>query len=54
VESLKILALCITNCYEVTFYPNLKYNFSAVNIIFGLFGVAKMDNLNCVIVNFMK
>jgi len=54
VESLKILALCITNWYEVTFYPNLKYNFSAVNIIFGLFGVAEVDNLNCIIVNFMK
>lgn len=51
---MKILALCIANWYEVTFYPNLKYNFSAVNIIFGLSGVAEIDNLNCVIVNFMK
>jgi len=51
---LQLLALCITNWHKVMFYPNLKYNFSAVNIIFGLFGVAEMDNLNCVIDNFMK
>jgi hypothetical protein len=50
VESFKILALCIANWCEVTLYPN----FSAVNIIFGLFGIAKMDNLECIIGNFMK
>jgi hypothetical protein len=51
---LKILALCIADWYEVTFCPNLKYNFSVVNIIIDLLDVAEMDNLNCIIFNFIK
>jgi hypothetical protein len=40
--------------YDARIHERQVYNFSAVNILGGLFGVAEMDNLNCVKVNFMK
>ena len=40
--------------YDARIHERQVYNFSAANITLGLFGVAEMDNLNCVNVNFMK